>query len=82
MPSHYHKQPSSRREEGLGGGAQKTKKPDQKWSGFLKKNSGNVLLSHTVSRAVPSALEGLTSEFGMDIGCDPSAIIAGNQITE
>ena len=29
---------------------------------------GGVLLSHTVARAVPSALEGLTTEFGMGSG--------------
>src|SRR5437868_12491741 len=30
--------------------------------------SGGVLLSHTVSHAVPSALKGLTSGFGMEPG--------------
>ena len=30
--------------------------------------SGNVLVSHTVPRAVPSALRGLTSGFGMEPG--------------
>jgi hypothetical protein len=30
--------------------------------------SGDVLLSHTVSRAVPSALKGLASGFGMEPG--------------
>jgi hypothetical protein len=34
--------------------------------------SGGVLLSHTVSRAVPSALKGLTSGFGMGPGVSPS----------
>ena len=33
-----------------------------------KKGAGNDLLSHAASRAVPSALEGLTSEFGMGSG--------------
>src|ERR1700730_16641021 len=33
--------------------------------------SGRVLLSHTVSRAVPSALEGLTSGLGMGPGVSP-----------
>ena len=33
--------------------------------------SGNDLLSHRVSPAVPSALEGLTSEFGMGSGVTP-----------
>ena len=31
-------------------------------------NPGNVLLSHTVARAVPSALRGLTAVFGMGTG--------------
>ena len=30
--------------------------------------SGDVLVSHTVPRAVPSALRGLTSGFGMEPG--------------
>ena len=30
--------------------------------------TGDDLLSHTVSREVPSALQGLTSEFGMESG--------------
>jgi hypothetical protein len=33
---------------------------------------GGVLLSHAVSRAVPSALKGLTSVFGMGTGVSPS----------
>jgi hypothetical protein len=33
---------------------------------------GDVLLSHVVSRAVPSALKGLTSGFGMEPGVSPS----------
>ena len=32
---------------------------------------GNVLLSHTVAHAVPSALKGLTSVFGMGTGVSP-----------
>ena len=35
---------------------------------FLGKNPGGVLLSHTASRAVPSAPRSLTSEFGMGSG--------------
>jgi hypothetical protein len=34
-------------------------------------NSGDDLRSHTVSRAVSSALEGLTSVFGMGTGVAP-----------
>jgi hypothetical protein len=33
---------------------------------------GGDLLSHAVSRAVPSALKGLTSVFGMGTGVSPS----------
>ena len=35
-------------------------------------NLGDVLLSRTVTHAVPSALEGLTSVFGMGTGVTPS----------
>ena len=37
-------------------------------------NSGGVLLSHAVTRAVPLALEGLTSEFGMGSGMTPPTL--------
>ena len=37
-------------------------------AGFLWKNPGDFLLSHAVSRAVPSAPAGLTSVFGMGTG--------------
>jgi len=37
------------------------------WSA-LRWMSGDVLVSHTISRAVPSALKGLTSGFGMEPG--------------
>jgi hypothetical protein len=37
----------------------------------LWKNPGGVLLSHTVTHVVPSALEGLTSVFGMGTGVTP-----------
>src|SRR5207344_1482464 len=38
----------------------------------LVRMSGGVLLSHAVSRAVPSALKGLASGFGMEPGVSPS----------
>jgi hypothetical protein len=47
----------------------KKQKPIQyypEWA--LKCKSGNFLLSHTASRAVSSALVGLTSVFGMGTG--------------
>ena len=48
---------------------QKTTKAPSRNSawGFLYKNGGD-LLSHTVARAVPSALKSLTSVFGMGTG--------------
>jgi hypothetical protein len=36
--------------------------------------SGGVLLSHDLPVAVPSALSGLTSRFGMETGCFPDAM--------
>ena len=38
------------------------------YRGVLVVDSGSVLLSQTVSRQVPLALESLTSEFGMESG--------------
>jgi hypothetical protein len=49
----------------------KTKKPILS-DGLFIFNLGNVLLSHTVAHAVPSALKGLTSVFGMGTGISPS----------
>jgi hypothetical protein len=45
-----------------------------------KFNLGNVLLSHTVAHAVPSALKGLTSVFGMGTGISPSPWSPRNSI--
>ena len=62
---------------GAGGGAQKKREPRtltpntrQKENPRLshKKKSGGVLVSHSVPAAVPSALRGLTSGFGMGPG--------------
>ena len=39
---------------------------------FTERVFGGDLLSHTVSRAVPSALKGLASGFGMGPGVSPS----------
>ena len=39
--------------------------------GRAQKKSGNVLLSHRVTPAVPSAQEGLTTLFGMERGVTP-----------
>ena len=38
---------------------------------FVYAKPGDGLLSHPVSEAVPSALEGLTSVFGMGTGVTP-----------
>ena len=38
------------------------------WVALVQSMSGGVLLSHTVTRAVPSALRGLASRFGMELG--------------
>lgn len=42
--------------------------PCQGWGPHYCMDSGSVLLSHTIPRAVPSALEGLTTGFGMGPG--------------
>ena len=44
------------------------KKPQHKQRGLFGINSGDVLLSHTLARAVPSGLKSLTSVFGMGTG--------------
>ena len=40
----------------------------------LQKKWGIVLLSHTVSRTVPSPRQGLTSEFGLGSGVSPALL--------
>jgi hypothetical protein len=40
--------------------------------GHRERMSGSVLLSHAVTHAVPSALKGLASGFGMEPGVSPS----------
>ena len=42
--------------------------------GLQEKKSGSDLLSRAVSRGVPSALEGLTSVFGMGTGGTPPTL--------
>ncbi len=44
------------------------KGPLELTSGLFLNNPGDFLLSHTVTRAVPSAPAGLTSVFGMGTG--------------
>ena len=49
------------------------KPPNHDWlGGFSYSVFGGVLLSHTLSSAVPSALKGLASGFGMGPGVSPS----------
>ena len=43
-----------------------------------EESPGNVLLSHAVAHAVPSALKGLTTVFGMGTGVAPSLWSPGN----
>ena len=47
------------------------KAPSVSRQGFQKNRAGIVLLSHTVTRAIPSPQEDLTSEFGMGSGVAP-----------
>ena len=47
---------------------QKTKTPQHKAEAFSQNNPGDDLLSHAVTRAVPSAQKGLASGFGMGPG--------------
>src|ERR1700677_1668214 len=49
-------------------GDKKRKDPNASAFESLLSNPGSVLLSHTASRAVPSAPRSLTSEFGMGSG--------------
>ena len=46
----------------------KKKRHQRNANDVLNKKPGLVLLSHTAARAVPSALKGLTSVFGMGTG--------------
>jgi hypothetical protein len=43
-------------------------KKHREWIDVKQKKPGDDLLSHTVTRAVPSALGSLTSVFGMGTG--------------
>src|SRR5690606_36727657 len=51
-------------------GVETQKSPTQRmcWIGLFRDEAGDDVLSHTVSGAVPSALRGLTSVFGMGTG--------------
>ena len=53
-------------------GVHQMKKPAGACGAGGRKKCGSDLLSHTASRAVPSALVGLTSVFGMGTGVTPS----------
>ena len=49
-------------------------KARSQWLRAIKRFSGNVLLSHTASHAVPSALKSLTSVFEMGTGVTSSPL--------
>ena len=49
----------------------KRKTPQHEAEAFYEFNPGDDLLSHAVTRAVPWALEGLTTVFGMGTGVTP-----------
>ncbi len=53
-------------------GEKRRKAPTAEVGAFLESMFGCVLLSHTVTSAVPSALKGLASGFGMGPGVSPS----------
>ena len=55
-----------------GGYLIRIKKAPSLYEGALQIDSGGVLLSHAVPRAVPSALKSLTSVFGMGTGVSSS----------
>jgi hypothetical protein len=52
----------------------KQKRPEPYWFRAFEEFFGGDLLSHTASHAVPSALRGLTSVFGMGTGVSPSPL--------
>ena len=58
--------------------ARRQKHEAREIAGFVHENPGSVLLSHTASRAVPSAPRSLTSEFGKGSGVASSRITTGN----
>jgi hypothetical protein len=50
-----------------------SRKPHRAYpGGAFKREAGNGLLSHNLSVAVPSALQGLTAVFGMGTGVAPA----------
>ena len=49
----------------------KLKRPATQDAGLFQFNPGDDRLSHAVTRAVPWALEGLTTVFGMGTGVTP-----------
>ena len=53
-------------------GQKKSPQPQVEDAGISKNIPGSDLLSHQVALAVPSALRGLTSVFGMGTGVSPS----------
>jgi hypothetical protein len=56
---------------GFNNGALAYKKKARCFASGLRINPGSDLLSHALTHAVPSAVEGLTSVFGMGTGVTP-----------
>ena len=50
----------------------KTKAPDHGVIGGFQRSAGDGLLSRALSSGVPSALQGLTTVFGMGTGVAPA----------
>ena len=59
---------------------QNDEEPRSETRGLFMGYPGDDLLSHAVTHAVPSALEGLTSVFGMGTGVSPPPLSPGNRI--
>ena len=59
----------------------KSPEADESAFGLFEKIFGGVLLSHTASHAVPSALKSLTSVFGMVTGVSSSPSPPKNRFT-
>jgi hypothetical protein len=64
--------------DALHGAGPYTKKGPMHDASGLENNPGSDLLSHAVTHAVPSAVEGLTSVFGMGTGVTPLLWPPGN----
>jgi hypothetical protein len=64
----FHRRTRVTQRAGQGDSPNKHLRAGHEWPTLRCCLSGDVLVSHTVPRAVPSALKGLTSGFGMEPG--------------